>query len=420
MIFAEEVNDNCLDFTLDLDSSKDLVIDDNSHKIVDFSEICEMSGFDVEKSQSFNDLESEVGNHSEIFHEKTEGDFQLKNKTEENEISNISAFDKDIYTNAQNLEIDKNSSVLSFSVSKTQSSIAFNTHSANEKFSQAKKPPIDARLKKKKEEFKVSDFERSEISKEGILEIKELFDLHDSGSGLFDSETPKNIKEILESRSTIIQVLSEIDSNELKNLNFENFLDLYIEKLGLSSKKLSSLSLENHKNEAKSLKTIQNKRKNNFDPSLFSRPEFSKENIIEIKEAFDLFDVDNTGTINPVDLQVALKNHGFDNKNPIVYNMIAGIDGKELEKVNFGEFLDLLASEGVDSSSSEEIFKLFSLFDVEKTGFIELKNFKKIARELGETLDEQEIIEIIKKSDLDGDGRVSFEDFYNIMKKNPY
>ena len=57
---------------------------------------------------------------------------------------------------------------------------------------------------------------------------------------------------------------------------------------------------------------------------------------------------------------------------------------------------------------------------MEKTGFIELKNFKKIARELGETLDEQEIIEIIKKSDLDGDGRVSFEDFYNIMKKNPY
>ena len=69
-----------------------------------------------------------------------------------------------------------------------------------------------------------------------------------------------------------------------------------------------------------------------------------------------LFDVDNTGTINPVDLQVALKNHGFDNKNPIVYNMIAGIDGKELEKVNFGEFLDLLASEGVDSSSSEANF----------------------------------------------------------------
>ena len=160
--------------------------------------------------------------------------------------------------------------------------------------------------------------------------------------------------------------------------------------------------------------------KKKFDPTLFLRPELRIEDIIEIKKAFDMFDIDNTGTINPMDLKNTLEVQGYETKNSAVYRMINEIDVDNTEKVNFGEFLDLMASEGFDNTSVDEIRKLFNIFDIDKTGYIEVKNLKRIARELGESLDEQEIIEIITKSDLDGDGVVSFQDFYNIMNKQTF
>ncbi len=37
----------------------------------------------------------------------------------------------------------------------------------------------------------------------------------------------------------------------------------------------------------------------NFDPKSFERPGLTEEEVIEIKEAFDLFDADGGGSIDP-------------------------------------------------------------------------------------------------------------------------
>lgn len=42
-----------------------------------------------------------------------------------------------------------------------------------------------------------------------------------------------------------------------------------------------------------------------------------------------------------------------------------------------------------EKSSRENLKKVFNLFDDEKTGFISVKNLRKITKELGETIDEQ-------------------------------
>jgi Ca2+-binding EF-hand superfamily protein len=57
------------------------------------------------------------------------------------------------------------------------------------------------------------------------------------------------------------------------------------------------------------------------------------------------------------------------------------------------------------------------LFHPCSSGFITFKNLKRVAKELGENLTDEEIQEMIDEADRDGDGQVSEEEFFRIMKK---
>lgn len=60
-----------------------------------------------------------------------------------------------------------------------------------------------------------------------------------------------------------------------------------------------------------------------------------------------------------------------------------------------------------------------SLF-LESAWNISLKEFWKYAQDLGEDLTDDEIQHIFNKADLDDDGFVTQEDFYNIMTHRVY
>jgi Ca2+-binding EF-hand superfamily protein len=73
-----------------------------------------------------------------------------------------------------------------------------------------------------------------------------------------------------------------------------------------------------------------------------------------------------------------------------------------------------------DKDSREDIAKVFRLFDEDRNGYVTVANLRRVAKELGETMTEEEILEMIERADSDNDGRVSFEDFYNIMTKKAF
>lgn len=64
----------------------------------------------------------------------------------------------------------------------------------------------------------------------------------------------------------------------------------------------------------------------------------------------------------------------------------------------------------------QEIAKAFALFDTDNTGKVNAKTLKRIAQELGETLTDAELEEMIAEADTDGDGEVTLEDFVKIMQ----
>lgn len=64
-----------------------------------------------------------------------------------------------------------------------------------------------------------------------------------------------------------------------------------------------------------------------------------------------------------------------------------------------------------EKDSKEEILKAFRLFDDDETGKISLKNLRRVAKEIGENMTDEELQEMITEADRDGDGEINEEEY---------
>ncbi|XP_037377758.1 centrin-1 [Talpa occidentalis] len=150
---------------------------------------------------------------------------------------------------------------------------------------------------------------------------------------------------------------------------------------------------------------------------LSPKPELTEDQKQEVREAFDLFDADGSGTIDVKELKVALRALGFEPTKEEMKKMISDIDKEGTGKISFNDFLAVMTQKMAEKDTKEEILKAFRLFDDDETGKISFKNLKRVASELGENLTDEELQEMIDEADRDGDGEVNEEEFLRVMKK---
>eukprot|EP01083_Nonionella_stella_P034740 94990_1 len=145
--------------------------------------------------------------------------------------------------------------------------------------------------------------------------------------------------------------------------------------------------------------------------------EMSQEEMQEVKEAFNLFDTDNSGTIDVKELKAAMRALGFEVKKEEIRNMLMEFDKDGSGEIEFDEFIQMMSPRMASRDTKEEIMKVFKLFDEDDTGYITFRNLKRICQELGEDLTDEEIQEMVDEADRAGNGQVTADDFYRIMKK---
>jgi centrin-3 len=78
------------------------------------------------------------------------------------------------------------------------------------------------------------------------------------------------------------------------------------------------------------------------------------------------------------------------------------------------EFQKVAATRIAARDPTEEINKAFELFDSDSKGGIDVNDLRRVARELNEGLQEEELLAMIEEFDLDGDGHISREEFLSI------
>lgn len=147
------------------------------------------------------------------------------------------------------------------------------------------------------------------------------------------------------------------------------------------------------------------------------RQGLDEEQIEELREAFNLFDTEHSGTIDARELKAALRALGFEVKKEDVRRMLADIGKDPSQPIDFNDFCEMMRGRMPDKNSRAEIDKVFALFDEDETGKISFRNLKRIAQELGESLTDEELQEMIEEADRDGDGLINPDEFYRVMRK---
>ena len=97
--------------------------------------------------------------------------------------------------------------------------------------------------------------------------------------------------------------------------------------------------------------------------------------------------------------------------------MVEDIDSDGNGTIEFKEFIGTMTGKMGEKDSREDIVKVFAMFDDDSTNKISFRNLARVAEELGEAVDDEELQDMINQSDKDGDGEINFDEFYRIMKK---
>jgi Ca2+-binding EF-hand superfamily protein len=91
------------------------------------------------------------------------------------------------------------------------------------------------------------------------------------------------------------------------------------------------------------------------------------EEVKDIKTAFDIFDSDLSGVVDPQELKRAFEQLGFQGNNKFVYQILAELDDDQSGGIDFAEFLRLATAKLNDKDSRAEVDKVWGSFDVNRS-----------------------------------------------------
>lgn len=149
----------------------------------------------------------------------------------------------------------------------------------------------------------------------------------------------------------------------------------------------------------------------------------TKSQMREFKEAFNLFDKDGDGNITKEELGRVMRSLGQFARAEELNTMLQEIDIDGDGTVSFEEFVEIVSNIGDENSGTsadqdqeeQELRDAFRVFDKRNRGYITASDLRVVLQCLGEDLSEEEIEDMIKEVDVDGDGRIDFYEFVHAL-----
>ena len=136
-----------------------------------------------------------------------------------------------------------------------------------------------------------------------------------------------------------------------------------------------------------------------------------------MKEVLDLYDSNNEGFVKTRDIAKILRAMGRTLEKDDEQNFLEAADPENTGKISKDNFLAIVeAMFSLSKENLNELYEAFRVFDINNTGKISIKNFKKVLVDIGKEFNENDVDDLLKYIDVDKDGNIIIEDLIQVWK----
>lgn len=150
-------------------------------------------------------------------------------------------------------------------------------------------------------------------------------------------------------------------------------------------------------------------------PAMVRAEQLTEVRVAEFKEALSPFDEDGDGAISTRELGTVLWSPGQNPTEAELRDLVGELERDGSSTVGFPELLGLMARKVKGRDAKDQIREAFCVFDKDGNGLMGTAELRHVMTRLGEKPSDQEVDEMIRAADVDGDELVRYEVFMRLL-----
>ncbi|TKC38575.1 hypothetical protein EI555_000831, partial [Monodon monoceros] len=150
-------------------------------------------------------------------------------------------------------------------------------------------------------------------------------------------------------------------------------------------------------------------------PAMVRAEQLTEVQVAEFKEALSPFDEDGDSAISTQELGTVLWSLGQNPTEAELRDLVGKLDRDGSSTVGFPELLGLMARKVKGRDAKDQIREAFCIFDKDGNGLMGTAELRHVMTRLGKKPSDQEMDEMIRAADVDGDELVRYEVFVRLL-----
>ena len=142
--------------------------------------------------------------------------------------------------------------------------------------------------------------------------------------------------------------------------------------------------------------------------------DFDSEEVMKLCDVFRYMDQDLSGTLSAREIEAIYEKFNIKLRDGEIEEIIDSLYFKEKALVTYLEFIAATLDKEF-YRNKQRIRELFNYMDVDLSGEIDYKDIQECFKRFGRLLDDSKIKRMISECDNNRDGKISFEEFYDII-----
>nr|XP_039266725.1 calcium-dependent protein kinase 3-like isoform X4 [Styela clava] len=142
---------------------------------------------------------------------------------------------------------------------------------------------------------------------------------------------------------------------------------------------------------------------------------FTTEELDELRQIFEFYDIDNSKTMDLSELNMALRALGYNASEKDVHDLASLMDVDGDMSMDFSEFCMIVEYMREEKGMEEELRDAFRSIDTNGCGYVTAEELLDLLMTQGNTMSLKEASELIRFVDKNGDGKLDYEEFMRII-----